>query len=97
MKIPIDDFLHIHGTPLLDKFLVALGISASASIGFLSLGEVQSFLVFLVTMAMIVPRAITNWEKRAEWKRRQKAFREHEEKNGMKFCDVRDPKHLEMD
>lgn len=85
-----DDILQINQWPIVDKALATLGLSASASIGFFSLGQVQSFLVFLVTMAMLIPRAITNWEKRSEWKRRQKLLREQEKSGDMKFCDLRD-------
>ena len=91
MNIPhhIDDILHANGTPLIDKALVTIGVGSSAVLGFISLGEVQSLLLFLVTFSMILPRALMNWDKRAEWKRRQKLLREQEEKDGVRFCDIK--------
>lgn len=91
MNIPhhLDDIFHVNGTPLIDKGLVAVGVSSSAVLGFISLGEIQSLLLFLVTFAMILPRALMNWDKRAEWKRRQKLARELEAKGDVKFCDFK--------
>ena len=85
----LDDILRVNGTPLLDKALVTIGVGSSAVLGFISLGEIQSLLLFFVTFAMILPRALMNWDKRAEWKRRQKLLREQEAKEGVKFCDIK--------
>lgn len=91
MNIPhhLDDIFHVNGTPLIDKGLVAVGVSSSAVLGFISLGEIQSLLLFLVTFAMILPRALMNWDKRAEWKRRQKLLRAQEASGDVKFCDIK--------
>lgn len=85
----LDDIFRVNGTPLLDKALVTLGVGSSAILGFISLGEIQSLLLFLVTFSMILPRALMNWDKRAEWKRRQKLLREQEAKGDVKFCDLK--------
>lgn len=85
----LDDIFHVNGTPLIDKGLVAVGVSSSAVLGFISLGEIQSLLLFLVTFAMILPRALMNWDKRAEWKRRQKLLRQIEKEESLKFCDFK--------
>ena len=85
----LDDIIRVNGTPLIDKALVTLGVGSGAVLGFISLGEVQSLLLFLVTFAMILPRALMNWDKRAEWKRRQKLAREAEAKGDVKFCDIK--------
>lgn len=89
MNMHLDEILRVNGTPLIDKALVAIGVGSSAVLGFITLGEVQSLLLFLVTFAMILPRALMNWDKRAEWKRRQKILRELEAKDGVKFCDIK--------
>lgn len=85
----LDDIFRVNGTPLIDKALVTLGVGSGTILGLLSLGEIQSLLLFLVTFAMILPRALMNWDKRAEWKRRQKILRELEAKDGVKFCDIK--------
>lgn len=89
MNMHLDEILRVNGTPLIDKALVAIGVGSSAVLGFITLEEVQSLLLFLVTFAMIIPRALMNWDKRAEWKRRQKILRELEAKDGVKFCDIK--------
>lgn len=85
----LDDIFRVNGTPLIDKALVTLGVGSGTVLGLLSLGEIQSLLLFLVTFAMILPRALMNWDKRAEWKRRQKILRELEAKDNVKFCDIK--------
>lgn len=85
----LDDILHANGTPLVDKALLALGVGSGTVLGLLSLGEIQSLILFLVTFAMILPHALMNWEKRAEFKRRQKIARELEAKGEVKFCDFK--------
>ena len=91
MNIPhhLDDIFQANGTPLIDKGLVALGVGSGTVLGFISLGEVQSLLLFLVTFAMILPRALMNWDKRAEFKRRQKLARQIEKEETLKFCDFK--------
>lgn len=62
-------------TPLWDKFLATLGFSA-AGFSFAEANTALATLVTLSTLAMIIPRALMNWEERAEKRERRRLERE---------------------
>jgi hypothetical protein len=63
-------------TPTIDKGLALLGAATSAAIGLTDVSTSVGIAVGIVTLCMIIPRAILNWsELRAERQKRAKAKR----------------------
>lgn len=64
------------GTPAWDKGLALLGASSASLVSFTHLNTFLGVLVTFATLAMIVPRALMNWEERAEIRERRRRDRE---------------------
>lgn len=55
----------------MDKVLGAVGVTATG-VSFLDVNHIVSITVGLATVAMIVPRAMMNWDERSEKKERRR-------------------------